>query len=232
MPAAVVFSTRLGGVSEGPFAELNLGSHVGDAPGSVAENRRRLAQDIGVERIVFMRQVHGREVAVVDDEPEDVADVDALVTVVPGVAVGVLDADCVPVLLAGQRGAAAVHAGRRGVHLGVVAAAVAELHALDPGPLHAWVGPSICGRCYEVPADMQADIAAAVPQTRCTTRHGTPALDLKAGVLAQLHDAGVTDVTVDPACTAEDPRYFSHRRDGVSGRFAGVAVAGRWTIDG
>ena len=124
MAAPVTFTTRDGGVSDGAYAELNLGRHVGDAEASVAQNRRRLAARLGVERVVFMRQVHGRAVAVVDDgTQDDVGGVDALVSVSPGVALGVLVADCVPILVVGARGAAAVHAGRRGVHADVVGAA-------------------------------------------------------------------------------------------------------------
>jgi hypothetical protein len=113
------------------------------------------------------------------------------------------------------------------VHADVVTAAVERLRGLDDGPLKAFIGPAICGRCYEVPPDMQADVVAAVPETRSVTRRETPALDLKAGVAAQLRRAGITDIAVDPACTAEDERYFSYRRDGLTGRFAGVAVVRR-----
>lgn len=227
MSALVRFTTRSGGVSVGPFAELNLGAHVGDDESRVTENRRRLADDLGVQHVVFMHQVHGRDVAVVDGgNDQDVDAADALVSAVPGVALGVLVADCVPVLVSGARAAAAIHAGRRGIQADVVTAAIEQLRALDTGPLRALVGPAICGRCYEVPAAMQADVVALVPETRSTTRRDTPALDLKAGAVAQLRRAGVTDITVDPACTAEDARFFSHRRDGVTGRFAGVAIVG------
>jgi polyphenol oxidase len=225
MSAQIRFTTRRGGVSVGPYAELNLGSHVGDDDERVTENRRRLAAELGVDRIVFMHQVHGRDVAVVDDpNVDDVADVDALVSASPGVALAVLVADCVPVVIAGSRGVAVVHAGRRGVYGDVVTAAVDQLRSLDSGPLNAHIGPAICGRCYEVQADMQADVVAAVPEARSVTRRETASLDLKAGVAAQLRRAGITDIVVDPACTAEDERYFSHRRDGLTGRFAGVAV--------
>jgi len=228
MSAHIRFTTRRGGVSVGPYAELNLGLHVGDDNERVIENRRRLADELVVDRVVFMNQMHGREVAVVDHtNVDDVADVDALVSVSPGVALAVLVADCVPVVIAGSRGVAVVHAGRRGVQADVVTAAVEQLRALDGGPLNAVVGPAICGRCYEVPIDMQADVVAAAPETRSATRRETPALDLKAGVEAQLRRAGITDVAVDSACTAEDGRYFSHRRDGLTGRFAGVAVVNR-----
>ena len=225
MAVRAAFTSRHGGVSVGSFAARNLAVHVGDVAGAVLANRRSLVAELRTERVVFMQQVHGADVAVVDaTAPPDVADVDALVTDVPGTAVAVLVADCVPVILAGTRAAAVAHAGRRGVQKDVVTRAVARLRELDDGPLRAWLGPSICGRCYEVPAEMQDEVAAELPNTRVTTARGTPGLDLRAGVLAQLRAADVIDVHVDETCTAEDSAYFSYRRDGVTGRFAGVAI--------
>ncbi|HEX4654687.1 MAG TPA: peptidoglycan editing factor PgeF [Mycobacteriales bacterium] len=219
------FTTRDGGISVGPFAARNLASHVGDDPDAVAANRRGLTVEMHATRTVFMRQVHGSDVAVVDARsPGDVADVDALVTDVPGVALSVLVADCVPVVIAGSRAAAVVHAGRRGVQQGIVTAAIAALRELDDGPLRARLGPSVCGGCYEVPAAMQEEVAALVPAARATTRAGTSGLDLPAGVTAQLRAAGVTAVHASETCTVEDPSYFSYRRDGVTGRFAGVVM--------
>jgi polyphenol oxidase len=174
-----------------------------------------------------MHQVHGADVHVVEaselpDEP--VLQVDGLATTRDDVALLARAADCVPMLLASREGAiAAVHAGRRGMALGVVPAAVRRLRTLGATDLTAWVGPHICGRCYEVPADMQADVAALVPESRSTTSWGTPALDLGAGVRAQLEAAGVGDVRVVDACTREDARWPSYRRDGdASLRFAGA----------
>lgn len=174
-----------------------------------------------------MHQVHGRGVHVVTadavpDEP--VLEVDALVTARDDVALLARAADCVPLLLASTGGAvAAVHAGRRGMALGVVGEAVERLRALGDGEVTAWVGPHICGRCYEVPATLQDEVAAVVPQSLATTSWGTPALDLGAGVRAQLDAAGVADVREVGACTREDARWPSYRRDGdASLRFAGV----------
>jgi YfiH family protein len=211
-------------VSNGPFSSRNLARHVGDDAAAVAENRRALAAEVGARNVVFMRQVHAVDVAVVDAPCDDVPDVDALVTAVPGLALGVLVADCVPVVLTGTRACAVVHAGRRGVEQGVVDRALAALRNIDDADVRAWVGPSICGGCYEVPASMQAEVTTAVPAARVSTRRGTPGLDLRAGVVAQLRTAGVTEVHVSDVCTAEDPAYFSYRRDGVTGRFAGVAI--------
>ena len=225
MPVRTAFTTRRGGSSSSPYDENNLSSQVGDDDTAVAANRLAAAASLGAERMVFMRQVHGANVGVLDrSSPTEVAGVDALVTDLPGVAVAVLVADCVPVLLTGDRVVAAVHAGRRGVQSGVVTQAVATLRRLDDGPLTALVGPAICGRCYEVPPDMQAEVVAAVPATRCSTARGTTSLDLRAGVAAQLQAAGVVDIRHVDICTAEDPAYYSHRRDGRTGRFAGLAM--------
>lgn len=221
-----------GGSSAAPFDDLNLGGHVGDEPGAVAANRAAVAARLGVERVVWMGQVHGADVAVVGPAGagEQVDGVDALVTASPGVAVGVLVADCVPVLLTSERGGlAAVHAGRRGVQAQVVLRALETLERLDGSPVTALVGPAVCGACYEVPASMQQEVCDAVPQARSTTRQGTPGLDLRAAVAAQLASRDVRARVLGGGgsrlCTVEDPDLFSYRRDGTTGRFAGVAVA-------
>jgi copper oxidase (laccase) domain-containing protein len=137
----------------------------------------------------------------------------------------------VPVLLAapGPDGPVlgVAHAGRKGVRAGVVGATVEAMRDLgaDPGAGQAHVGPAVCGRCYEVTADLQAEFAATVPDAVSTTRHGAPGLDLPRAVLGQLVAAGVRDVGHDEACTLETPALYSHRRDGVTGRFAGVVWA-------
>jgi hypothetical protein len=173
-----------------------------------------------------MRQVHGADVAVVDDVPDEPPDADALVTSSPGLALVVLVADCTPILLSDRRGGviAAVHAGRRGLAAGVLPATLSVMSSLRArmDRIHAVVGPGICPEHYEVPAAMRADVAAAAPGSEATTSRGAPALDIRAGLLRQLHDAGVRRLVVLPQCTAEDERFFSHRRDGVTGRFAGV----------
>lgn len=222
------FSGRAGGVSIAPYDSLNLAMHVGDDPRAVSENRARLATALGVPvgRFVWMQQVHGAEVAVVDDVPSSPPAVDALVTARPGVVLAVLVADCVPLLLADpDRGVvAAAHAGRAGLHAGVVPAVLAAMDAAGARHVHAWVGPSVCGACYEVPAELRAQVAGEVPESFAWTRAGTPALDLAAGVSAQLRAAGV-DVTGHSGCTREQDDWYSYRRDGRTGRFAGLV----WT---
>ncbi|NDU77109.1 peptidoglycan editing factor PgeF [Actinomadura sp. DSM 109109] len=220
------FTGRAGGVSRPPYDSLNLGGAVGDDPAAVLANRRRAAAALGAdpERTVFMRQVHGSDVAFVTS-PEVPGPVDAVVTTVPGLALAVLVADCAPVLLAdaaaGVVGAA--HSGRPGTAAGVVPALVKAMceRGADPARMAAAIGPAACGRCYEVPARMRADVAAAVPAAYATTSEGTPGLDIRAGVAEQLASAGVGRVTTDGRCTIEDPGLFSYRREGRTGRFAG-----------
>jgi YfiH family protein len=228
------FSDRLGGVSSAPYDSLNVARHVGDVPEAVASNRDLLLARLSASapaRLVFMDQVHGDRVAVIDaahlaTDPADApAATDGMVTALPGAALVVLVADCVPVLLADPVAGvvAAVHAGRPGLRARIVVKAVEAMAGLgaEPGRTQAWLGPSVCPACYEVPDGMRADVAEVVPASWSTSRTGTPALDLRAGLTAELEALGVTVESVGP-CTAESPDHFSYRRDGRTGRFAGV----------
>lgn len=225
--ARFAVTDRNGGVSAPPYGELNLGGHVGDSPAAVAENRRRVAASAGLEpgRLVLVNQVHGTGVVVADGPWDSVVpDADAVVTTRPRLAVGVLVADCTPVLLAApQDGVVAVaHAGRKGMAGGVVHATLAAMRDLGARDITARVGPSICGRCYEVPLDLREEVAATVPETRSMSGRGTPSLDVAAGVVAQLASHGV-DVRWLHGCTLESGDLYSYRRDGTTGRFAGLA---------
>jgi YfiH family protein len=192
-----------------------------------ADELPRLEEACGV-RFARVNQVHGDDVLTVDEPGppplEDVPTADALVTTTPGLGLMVRIADCVPVLLAdpGRGVVGAVHAGRAGVVLDVVGRAVERMRAQGATELVAWVGPHVCAGCYEVPEEMRDAVAAQVPQTRAVTRWGTPALDLGAGVRAQLEVLGV-EVTAVDRCTREDPLLHSYRRDGAAaGRLAGL----------
>lgn len=215
-------------MSIGRYASANLSGAVGDDPAAVATNRARLDRWAG-RPVVIHRQVHGTTVAAAAGP---VIEADAVVGG-PGDAVAVLVADCLPVLVADPVAGvvAAVHAGRRGLAAGVLQAAVGALVArgADRAGMIAVVGPGICGRCYEVPAQLRAEVADLVPDTAATTRAGTPALDLAAGAVAVLRSEGVDSVRALRICTAEDARLFSHRGDGgaraATGRFAGAVVA-------
>jgi polyphenol oxidase len=224
-----VVTDRRGGRSSSPYDSFNLGAHVGDDPGDVAANRSRVARELGVaeDRLVWMTQVHGTGVTVVDGpQPGPVPDTDALVTSTPGLVLCVLVADCVPILLADHETGvvAAVHAGREGVRQGVVPAALSAMASLGARARHvtALLGPAVCGACYEVPTAMQAEVAAVTPAAAVPTRRGTTGLDLRAGIADVLRKAGIPEVVQDPRCTVEDPLLFSHRRDGVTGRQAGL----------
>ncbi|MER5630783.1 peptidoglycan editing factor PgeF [Streptomyces nitrosporeus] len=228
--AHFAFTDRWGGVSAAPYEQLNLGGAVGDDPAAVLANRTLAARGLGLdpERVVWMNQVHGRDVAVVDapwDGASRIPAVDAVVTARRGLALAVLTADCTPVLLADPLAgvAAAAHAGRPGLVAGVVPAAVEAMAALgaEPSRIVAHTGPAVCGRCYEVPEDMRAEVAGAVPASWSTTGWGTPAVDVTAGVHAQLEALGVGERHRSPVCTRESGDHYSYRRDRTTGRLAG-----------
>lgn len=233
----VVGVTRRGhGASTGPYAGLNLALHVGDDDVVVRANRASVLEDLtrlgglstGSVRSLFMDQVHGAGVRVVTRE-QDLAEPppasDAVVTTLSGVALFALVADCTPVLLADRAAGvvAAVHAGRPGMLAGVVPEAVRAMRSLGADRIHAVVGPSVCGRCYEVPHEMRDDAVRVEPSCAAVTRQGTPAIDVAAGVVAQLQRQGIAPTLVS-GCSRESDDLYSYRRDGRTGRFAGVIM--------
>lgn len=202
----------------------NLALHVGDDPGAVRRRRERLEATIGIEPrgLRFMNQVHGTAVAVMD-RGSGTPEADAMVS--RALPLAVMVADCIPVLLAGGSPdgpvLAAVHAGRPGVANGVIPSAVESMRSLGASGIKAWLGPSICGSCYEVPPALRDEVAAAVPATWSATSWGTPGLDLPAGARSQLEDAGV-EVEYAGPCTLETESLYSYRRNRDTGRFAGL----------
>lgn len=215
----------------------NLALHVGDNPGEVNLRRSRLEQSAGLgsRRFQFMDQVHGEHVEFIASHGAGPT-ADAMVSAAtqPNGApqpLAVMVADCVPVVLvgtdSGERPVIAVaHAGRPGVASGIVSSTVAEMRHRGALDIRAWVGPSICGKCYEVPEQLRSEVAAKVPATWSSTLWGTPSLDLPAGVRAQLDASGVA-VEYLGECTLESGSLFSYRRDSRTGRFAGLV----WTHD-
>lgn len=218
-----VFTDRLAGASSGAYAELNLGGSVGDDPACVAANRRTVAGMLDCTGLALVRQVHGRDVALVRAIPDELPAADAVVTDQPGLAIAVQVADCVPVLLADLAGGrvAAVHAGWRGVVADVVGATLE--HLAPAGEVQAWVGPAICPGCYEVSEQVRDEVADQVPEAAAWTRSGTPAVDVRAGVLAQLQRHGIEGELIG-GCTFEDPHLYSYRRDTTTGRQVGAIV--------
>jgi YfiH family protein len=254
-PAGVraVFTTRAGGVSAPPFDSMNLGDHVGDRPGHVAENRALLQRATGA-RTVFLNQVHGCEVLVLDAATPDGQRADACVTVQRQVACTVMVADCLPVLLTTADGAvvAAAHAGWRGLAgsgapggQGVLESVYTSLRALDQSGLGltateviAWLGPCIGPTAFEVGPEVKAAFEAVLPgagRLFAKSREGGKSekylADLPGLARLRLQAMGITQIYGNdgsaPWCTVTDPsRFFSHRRDaGVHGN--GFGTTGR-----
>jgi polyphenol oxidase len=225
--AHFAFTDRWGGVSAAPYESLNLGGGVGDDAAHVRTNRTRAAASLGLgpDAVVWMNQVHGRDVALVN-EPfgDDAPPLDGVVTMRPSLALAVLTADCTPVLLADPvaRVVGAAHAGRRGLVAGVVPALVEAMteRGAVPERCIARIGPAMCGGCYEVPGEMREEVAATVPKAYATTSWGTPSLDVAAGVESQLAALGVTFLEQSTVCTMESSDHFSYRREKVTGRLA------------
>lgn len=210
-----------------PYGSGNLGLNVQDDPAQVQARRATVAAHIAVapEHLLLPRQVHGCDVATVDGSWQDPPEVDALVTATPGLALGVTVADCVPVMLVdAERGIVGVaHAGRRGMASGVTTATLDAMADLGATTIDAVLGPSICPRCYEVSAEVRDVAAAAAPVSASLSRYGTPAVDVAAGVLAELGPR-CRSIDVVPGCTAERTDLFSYRRDRLTGRFAGLVL--------
>lgn len=228
--AAVRFAvtTRAGGVSRAPYDTLNLSTAVGDDPIAVAENRRRVKDSCGLRSVCFQYAEHGAHIEEIDfPRASSAADpvADGMVTTVPGVGLAALVGDCVPFAVTDVGGGvvAVGHCGWRGLLAGVVEAVVDAVRVRAKGPLLAAIGPAICSACYPVGEDVAARVVAKVPAAAARTPEGRPALDLRAGVDAELGLRGVEVTRVVGGCTYEDPRFFSHRRDGRTGRHALLA---------
>jgi YfiH family protein len=238
-PVGALCSTRAGGVSTAPWAGLNLGDAVGDDPAAVAENRRRFASWLEGARPVWMRQVHGTRVLhLTPSEPHDLdaepPEADAAWTDARGLACVVQVADCMPVLLAAAdgRAVAAAHAGWRGLAAGVLESTLAALRegaGVPPSQVDAWIGPCIGPRRFEVGPDVLAALGEHAPSgTRSAflsrpRPDGSPRwlADLPALARARLQAAGARSIAGGAWCTADDgSRFFSYRRDGVTGRMA------------
>jgi len=197
------------------YESFNLAFHVGDDPAVVSSNRKI----IGAAQ--FMNQVHGDEIQVIDSISDEIPTCDGLITTTPNLAVAVMVADCIPLLLVSKEVVGAIHVGRAGLVNRIALKAVQQMRSLGAIELHAVLGPSICGSCYEVPFQMQQDVIAEHPRAFATTRKGTPGLDLPKALIAELVAAGVS-YEASTICTFEDDLYFSHRRQNPTGRFAGV----------
>lgn len=226
-PVRMVFTSRAGGASAYPYESFNLGGHVDDDPANVAANRDRLLRITGLENIVWMEQLHTNTVTVVD-APRDtpVPATDAILTTQRRLGLGVLVADCTPVLLVDVSAGviAAVHAGRLGARNGIVVNTVREMQKLGAQPerIQVVMGPAASGKNYEVPEEMANDVERRLPGSKCKTAQGTWGIDVRAGLIRQLMGLGITNIDSDPRCAIEDTDFFSFRREGTTGRQAGV----------
>jgi hypothetical protein len=214
------FTDRTGGKSTGAFLSNNLATHVGDDHATALANRTLLEVELGFP-IQFMDQVHGSVVASIGSEIVATPTADALLTQAKGIGLAVMVADCIPLLLSNSKSVAAVHVGRKGLMNEVAMGAIQAMRAIDPSEITAIVGPSICGRCYEVSQDVFDEVSGKFPLSASQTRDGGIALDLSRALIAQLQASGVL-VVDEGRCTVEDENLYSYRRDGVTGRQVGV----------
>lgn len=214
-----LFTDRRGGVSLAPYDSLNLALHVGDNRDHVMNNRASLSMEVSA--IQFMNQTHGDGVAVVETISKIDPTCDALITTTPGLAVAVLVADCIPLLLSSPSVVAAVHVGRKGLMNRITLKVISQMRALGATSIHAQLGASICGECYEVPAVMAEEVSIMHPRAFSQTKVATPALDLPRALIAELINAGVS-YEASSNCTFENHNYFSYRRNQTTGRSAGI----------
>ncbi|MGZ5195259.1 MAG: peptidoglycan editing factor PgeF [Ramlibacter sp.] len=234
-----VCTTRAGGVSQGAYESLNLGDHVGDAPDAVAQNRARFAKEIGA-RPVFLQQVHGRHATLLDASTSDGTEADGCFTRDRSIACTIMVADCLPVLFtsADGRAVAAAHAGWRGLAgeggRGVIESvwdafrSAADGSNGDPSTTLAWLGPCIGPDAFEVGDEVKAAFethdagAAAMFRQHAANKW---LANLQGLARRRLQALGITRIYGNDGtrewCTVSNPsRFFSHRRDRVSGRFA------------
>jgi YfiH family protein len=235
------FTDRLDGFSTGSYSSLNLGRAGHDDGPTIVANLAAVLGAIDLDAAIATCQVHSADVAFVDEQfvadwtPNSVLSdtipgqahlqhVDALVTRLPGVALMMRVADCVPVLLADEEAGviAAAHAGRVGLLADILVNTLACMREHGATLVRAWVGPHICGSCYEVSQEMCTEVGLTHPEMVSTTSWGTPSLDLEKGVTAQLRSLGVSNIELHNPCTLTDPSLFSYREDPTTGRQAGL----------
>lgn len=228
-------TTRAGGVSEPPYESFNLAHHVGDAAERVHRNRRRLLTVAGIEQVQWLDQEHGKRVlaASAGTATGEPITADASWTTTGDLGLAVLVADCVPLLLTSEVASlvAVVHCGWRGTVAGVVEATLDALPEV-PRRLVAWLGPGVCGGCYEVGADVRDALdcderrVVLVEQSRACGEDRKWHMDLPGLVATRLRRSGVGRIVSSSLCTMCDKRFYSYRRDGRTGRFAALIWLG------
>ncbi len=222
-PAKWAFTDRHHGVSLSPYASNNLAAHVGDDASHVRSNREQLQARFDGGELSWMGPVHGVEVALLDAATAITPNVDALATWRALTPLVTLGGDCVPVLVAAGDLVVAAHVGWRGLVDGMTARLMAVLagHGIAAQDAQVLLGPGICGACYGISEQRAGLVRAACPEAVVPARNGAPGADIRVGLQAQWQ-AGGARVRLVGGCTFESPEYFSHRRDGITGRQAGV----------
>lgn len=200
-------------------APNNLALHTGDDPILVAGNRRALQKELHLDALQFMHQSHSDKIRIVEEFSVEDFNADALISTKPGLGLAVLVADCIPLLLSSPTVVAAVHVGRVGMTNGIVDKTIDIMEGLGASGIIAWIGPSICGNCYEVSPQMYDEVTTFFPAS--ATSSAKHSLDLPRGTIAILRERGI-DTHALGLCTLENPQFFSHRRDQSIGRQAGV----------
>ena len=168
-----------------------------------------------------MDQVHGDSVCVINQKSDVDPTCDALITKTHGLALAVMSADCIPLLLSSQHMVAAVHVGRAGLINQIAIKVIQAMRDLGAVSIHAQLGPSICGTCYEVPQSLADEVLRLYPNAFALTRDATPSLNLPRALIDDLLAHGVT-YEASTICTLENEDYFSYRRHNITGRNAGV----------
>jgi YfiH family protein len=219
-------TTRRGGVSRAPFDTLNLGLHVGDREADVLQNRARLCRALHLPaEPCWINQTHSARVVTLEQDAS--RDADAAITREPGRVAVVMVADCLPVLLCNRAGSevAAVHAGWRGLHRGVIQATVGAMRS-PPAQLQAWIGPGISQRHFEVGEEVYAAFTDSLSAAESCFRGNRPGhwlCDLAGLAELVLRGLGVGEVRRSPCCSFGDSElFYSYRREGVTGRMAGL----------
>jgi len=200
-------------------APNNLALHTGDDRDRVLRNREDLQRDLHLDSLQFMNQTHSNTVVMVNAASEIDPDADALVTQQPGLGLAVLVADCIPLLLSSPTCVAAVHVGRVGMTNGIIDKTLDVMEGLGATGIFAWLGPSICGNCYEVSPEMYDEVTTFFPGSVTSVEQHS--LDLPRGTIALLRERGIETHALG-LCTLESSQFFSYRRDKAIGRQAGV----------
>jgi hypothetical protein len=219
-------TTRRGGVSQAPYDQLNLGLHVGDRDADVEQNRKRLREELALPAEPnWINQTHSARVVTLEQEGN--RDADAVITRERGRVAVVMTADCLPILLCNRDGSevAAIHAGWRGLHAGVIEATVAQMRS-ESLQIMSWIGPGISQSCFEVGEEVYAafiDSIAAAQSCFSANRPGHWLCDLAGLAESVLRGLGIDAVTRSPYCSyRDDELFYSYRRAPVSGRMASL----------